>query len=58
LQKRAFDKKSRLEQQELLKKADSINMSSEEYERYFKEEIKKISDAKSAMVKHSKIKPL
>ena len=48
--KRAFDKKSRLEQQELLKKADSINMSSEEYERYFKEEIKKISDANSAML--------
>jgi len=50
--KRTFDRKSRKEQQELLKKADEINMTSEEYEHYFQQQVKKICDANSDILAH------
>ena len=48
--KRKFDKKSKQEQQKLLKETDNTTMSPEEYEQYFQQQVKKISDANSAML--------
>jgi parvulin-like peptidyl-prolyl isomerase len=48
--KRKFDKNSKQEQQELLKETDETDMTTEEYERYFQQQVKKISDANSAML--------
>ena len=48
--KRKFDKKSQQEQQKLLKETDKTSMSPEAYEQYFKQQVKKISEANSAML--------
>ena len=48
--KRKFDKKSKQEQQKLLKETDETTMSPQEYEQYFQQQVKKISDANSAML--------
>jgi hypothetical protein len=48
--KRKFDKNTKEEQKKLLKKVDSLSMSSKEYVQYFQQQIKKISDANSAML--------
>ena len=48
--KRKFDKKSKQEQQKLLKETEETSMSPEAYELYFQQQVKKISDANSAML--------
>ena len=57
--KRKFDKSSKKEQQKLLSETDDTQMSPQDYEVYFQQQIKRISDANSAAlaeyVTHRKI---
>lgn len=46
--KRRFDKKSKEERKALLDQLDETIMSTEEYEKFFKQQVEKISDANSA----------
>ncbi|BAF60678.1 hypothetical protein PTH_2497 [Pelotomaculum thermopropionicum SI] len=48
--KREFEKLQKKEQKELLEQIDNPILSSEEYEKYFKEQIRRISDANSAVL--------
>ncbi len=48
--KREFDKSTKKEQEILFEQLDETSMSTEEYERFFQEQIEKISDANSAVL--------
>ncbi len=48
--KRSFDKQAKKEQIKLFEQLDETSMSAEEYERFFQNQIEKISDANSAVL--------